>query len=367
MKRITVYVCTPGDRPHLRLEWVDPASGKRKGKSAGTSDEREAELLRADLEADLNAGRHRSAEACTWERFKKRFFEEHVAGLREQTREKYGFVFDVWESVVGTPLLSAVTASTVSEFVAGYRKRPSCRAPAEALQTVSPWTIRGGLAVMSVAFKWGHAVGLLAAVPVFPKVKAPKLRPAPVEEADFDKLLAACDSPPWRVMLKTCWMAGLRLSEAWRMRRGKSDRWPWLDAPGRRVVLPARFAKADEDQWGPLPEALVPELLALAPGPDGEVFDVPQKTRDGVSAAARRLAKKAGVPLCMHKLRKGFGCAAAQMLGKGAAPVLHRLMRHANMTVTMSYYANVDPVLHEAMERVHKKENAPAGIPTSGP
>ena len=59
-----------------------------------------------------------------------------------------------------------------------------------------------------------------------------------------------------------------------------------------------------------------------------------------------KLAKKAGVKLTMHTLRKGFGCRYA---GKVPAQVLQKLMRHANIRVTMTYYANVDDAVEAAV------------------
>lgn len=61
------------------------------------------------------------------------------------------------------------------------------------------------------------------------------------------------------------------------------------------------------------------------------------------------MAKRAGVKLSMHKLRKGFGCRVAKKLGKGNAPILHSLMRHSSMQITMDYYANVNDALHDAI------------------
>ena len=61
------------------------------------------------------------------------------------------------------------------------------------------------------------------------------------------------------------------------------------------------------------------------------------------------MAEEAGVKLSMHKLRKGFGCRVAKMLGKGGAAMLHELMRHSSMQVTMDYYASVDDALQDAI------------------
>jgi len=56
----------------------------------------------------------------------------------------------------------------------------------------------------------------------------------------------------------------------------------------------------------------------------------------------------------MHRLRKGFGRRVAAQLGKGNAPVLHRLMRHSSMQVTMDFYASVDDVLHDAIGQLDR-------------
>ncbi len=66
----------------------------------------------------------------------------------------------------------------------------------------------------------------------------------------------------------------------------------------------------------------------------------------GISERIIRLAKKAGVKLSMHSLRRGFGCRYA---GKVSAHVLQRLMRHANIATTMNYYANIDAAVEDAV------------------
>ena len=41
----------------------------------------------------------------------------------------------------------------------------------------------------------------------------------------------------------------------------------------------------------------------------------------------------------------------AARLGKGDAPVLHTLMRHSSMQITMDYYASVDDVLADKINQ----------------
>jgi integrase len=133
---------------------------------------------------------------------------------------------------------------------------------------------------------------------------------------------------------------------------------PWLDVDDDRIILPATFAKSDEDQWLPLHPQVRAALLALPDDGSDRLFPFRSRkgggplSEAGVSQFVRLLAKRAGVRLSMHRLRKGFGCRVAQQLGRGNAPVLHRLMRHSSMQLTMDFYGNVDDVLHEAIGRL---------------
>ena len=53
-----VKVHSYGPTRPLSLVYVDPISGKKKAKSAGTSDWREAERLAGELQKELEAGRY---------------------------------------------------------------------------------------------------------------------------------------------------------------------------------------------------------------------------------------------------------------------------------------------------------------------
>src|SRR5262249_4545901 len=135
------------------------------------------------------------------------------------------------------------------------------------------------------------------------------------------------------------------------------EEWPWVDFEQNRVVLPAAFAKSAQDQWVPL-HPVLRQALAGLPRTAELVFPFrSRKTggrlpRHGTTNPVLLMAKQAGVKLSMHRLRKGFGCRVAKTLGKGNAPVLHELMRHSSMQVTMDYYASVDDVLQEAINEL---------------
>jgi integrase len=115
-------------------------------------------------------------------------------------------------------------------------------------------------------------------------------------------------------------------------------------------VLPAEFAKADQHQWVPIATDLR-EVLEALPREGPHVFALlgARGKRLGLSAVCdkvNRLARKAGVKLSLHPLRRGSGCRYA---GKAPAQVLQRLLRHSSISTTMHDYANVDDAVMEAV------------------
>ena len=76
---------------------------------------------------------------------------------------------------------------------------------------------------------------------------------------------------------------------------------------------------------------------------------VPRKKPQPVPAGSfERLLAKA--PDALWRAFLLFGCRIACQLGKGNAPVLHELMRHSSMQITMDYYASVDDALQDAIK-----------------
>src|SRR5262245_55802492 len=107
-KRVTVWVQQFRDRPALMLQWLDPDTGRRKSRSAGTADPDRAETARADLEYELNNGLHKEASRMSWERFREVFFEEYVAHRRNATRLVYENVFNLFERICSPRTLRSV-------------------------------------------------------------------------------------------------------------------------------------------------------------------------------------------------------------------------------------------------------------------
>lgn len=360
-KRIKVWVQKFPDRPHLVLQWHDPLTGKRKSKSAETADPKRADELRADHEAALNEGRYAEASRMSWQRFRELFEAEYLPHCRPATQDNYHDTLNEFERACSPRTIRGVTERLVSAFAAALRKEGGRSGNGREAST-----IKVRLQFLHTALKWAERQKLIPACPTFPVVKVPKKRPQPVPAESFEKLLDKAPDPQMRAYLLCGWLAGLRLHEARLLEWEETQEAPWVDFNRNRIWLPAGFVKAVEDQWVPL-DPVLREALEQLPRTGRQVFRFVDRITGkeiGDVALSHRvvaLAKLAGVRLTMKSLRKGFGCRYA---GKVPAQVLQRLMRHSNIAVTMSYYANVDAAVEEAVLGPSRNDSRNTGAVT---
>jgi integrase len=368
-KRVVVWVQHFADRPYLMLQWHDPLTGQRKSKSAGTCNPMDAEKLRADLEYEINHGLHKAASSMSWEAFRELFEEQFAAGKRANTRRNYRVCLDLFERVCNPRSIRAVTVSTISRFLAGLRALPGYNGG-----TMQTSSIKVRLQYLHTVLQWAADQKLSPECPDFPKVKPPKKKPQPVPTESFERLLSKAGGAPMRAFLLCAWLAGLRLNEALALEWEATDKAPYLDRAGDRIVFPAEAVKAGEDQWVPLDPELGDALERL-PRTGLKVFRFDavdgrgdrQVTDVTMSARVRGIAQAAGVKLTFKSLRRGFGCRYA---GRVPAQVLQKLMRHANIRVTMDYYANVDDAAMQAVlgdKRNVSRNSRPGATPAADP
>jgi integrase len=346
-RQVVVWIQHCSDRPYLDLRWHDPVTGRPRRKSAGTCDPPEAERRRANLEYELNHGLHKEASGMSWGRFRELFEAEYVAGCRPNTRHNFAATLERFEKICQPGRLRSIDERTVSAFAAGLRKEPGRKRGGEGMM---PSTIRVRLQYLHAALNWAVRQKLLPAVPSFPAVKVPRKDPQPVPVEAFERMLDKAPDANLRAYLLTGWLAGLRLTEAYQLEWEPTEQAPYLDLSRNRIILPAEYVKADRDQWLPLDPQLRQVLEAL-PRQGKKVFRFTSRlgTPLGISGVSQRvsaLAERAGVRLSMKALRRGFGCRYA---GKVSAHVLQRLMRHADIRVTLTYYANIDNAVEEAV------------------
>jgi integrase len=120
---------------------------------------------------------------------------------------------------------------------------------------------------------------------------------------------------------------------------------PRIDFAASRIWIPAAYNKSDADQWLPLHPQLA-DILKAMPNQTGHLFTSFRHVPREVSRRFTALAQFVGLRITLHDLRRSFGSRNAPHV---SAPVLQRLMRHADIKTTLEYYTVVDDVLDEAI------------------
>lgn len=335
-RRVTVWIQKRSNTPMLQLEWLDPETGKRKAKSSGTTDPTVAEKLRADKEYELNHGLHAEPSKMRWSDFRDRYESEKVGA--ERTLAKVGHVLDGFESICKPGTIGQVNERMISKYSTALRAKGH-----------SPSTIAGYLAYIKAALNWAAEQRILHAAPsvVVPKipkgVSRSKIRAAArITDADFLRLIDHAPTAGWRLLISFAWHCGLRRCEA--MNVCGQD----IDLDEHTLRIPANKA-GDEDATAIIPPVLDAMLRELYSDgiPVGKLIeDVPADERKLSNEFRRKIAVQANVKgggekgwCTLHDLRRNYG---SRWAAKVPAQVLQRMMRHANISTTMSYYADAE-------------------------
>lgn len=333
MDRIAVSLLEPTDRPHYRARWRRPG-GRWKYRSLGTADPARAEQLRADWEYELNHGIAEQGAALSWADLRGSYEREALADRRPATRAKWRYAADRFEALSRPQSAAALDERAVSAHAARLRA-----------SGLSPATVGGHLAYLRACLRWAARQRLLARAPAVEMPRASPGRPRALPPDALPRLLAACPCAGWRLLVLTAWHTGLRRNELLALTWCGEGGAPRVDLAARRIDLPADHTKAGRHQWVPLRGELAGALAAAA-RPSGRVLQVPRSPNE-VSRRFTRIANAAGLGVTLHDLRRGFASRYAPLV---EAPVLRRLMRHADIRTTLAYYADVDGALHDAIE-----------------
>jgi len=342
-KRVKVWLLCPGDRPHWQAQWLDPASGRRRTRSLGTADEAEARRKRADLEYELAHGLaqgKKESGPVSWAEFMARYEKEKLAGARPRSAEKARQVLALFAARTRPGRLASVDERMVAahaESLRGEGRRPA--------------TVAAHLAYLRAALRWAARGKLLKAAPhvEMPAVPGAGRRPH-LDEAGYERLLAAMPTPAWRLLLRVAWHTGARRNELLALTWDGGPEFPHADLPSRRLVYPPGFTKAGRARWQPIhPELMAALRRVPARQRTGKLCDPGCGMPQDASKEFSRLAREAGLPgIGLHAVRRGF---ASRYAPRVEAAVLQRLMDHADVRTTLRFYADVDSALEEAIRK----------------
>jgi len=383
---IKVYVCEYPDRKALVMMYVDPITGKRKTRSAKTSNRKEADKFAAQWESALREGRYASPSKTTWEEFRRRYESEVMSGLSKRSLDKCGQFFDKIERVLAPKRAADITAERLSWFAADMRK--DRKVGGETIPGLAEPTIKSYFAQLKAALRWGERVGIIVKAPQFPKLhraNADAAKGRAISGEEFDRMIEAAAkivggerAAEWQRLLRGLWLSGFRVSESlalsWDEGAGII-----VDIAGRNPVahIVASAQKSHRTETIPL----APEFgqqLAEVPVEDrtGFVFnplgsngrranvDVVVRTisKIGRKAGIKTWTSKGGKPKCAtaHDLRRSFG---TRWSSRVMPAVLQTMMRHSSIQTTMGFYVTrnavtAGDVIREAFEKTQSVNNS---------
>jgi integrase len=350
---IRVTVMRYADRDSLVMVYVDPISGKRKTQSAKTPNEKDAWKAAAAWEEELRAGPHCPPSKVTWQAFRKRYEEEHLASLSRNSRDSSLFQLNQLEKHLNPDRLCKVDASALSTLQAKLRATG-----------IKETSIATCLRTVRAALSWAVSVGMLRQAPkvVMPHgAKGRKMKGGALLGEQFDRLLLAVpkirpkDAEEWKRYLNGVWLSGLRLGESVALSWDAEAPFA-VDLSGRRprFRIKGGAQKSGRDELAPMTPDFA-EFLLKTPERQrrGRVFRLNQFGGGGpinvdrVGEIVSKIGRKSGVIVnavdgkhaSIHDLRRSFGTRWSKRV---MPAVLQRLMRHADVQTTLQYYVDLD-------------------------
>ena len=364
---VSVSVNSYGPTRALGLVWIDPVSGRKKAKSSGTTDWREAERLAGELEKELRAGRYAPPSKVTWGQFVERYTQEKLSSLRPKTRQSALESLGKLNRAFHPDKLAKVNTSLLSRFQAELRKPRQVKRGDKVVTRppLKPAAMAHHLRHVKAALRWAARQGMLAKAPSIEMPKAAKgqslARSRAVTTEEYERMLAAtvkvrpADAPEWQRLLAAAWLGGLRRGELVALSWDEGTPFA-VDLSGRRPAfrILAEGQKSGRDEVLPMTPDFAELLLTTPEGErEGRVFNLTDQRTNlplsdhRIGLLVGRIGRKAGVVTnkaegkCagLHDLRRGF---CTRWAKKVMPPVLQKLARHASIQTTLSYYVDLD-------------------------
>ena len=309
-------------------------NGKRSRTSLQTTNLRVAKDKYAEIVSRRKKAKENLVVDMEWDAFKDRLFRFMSAERSESTIRWTKLAITHMEAFNTPRMLRDVTPSLLQgtkEFMIneGFGKHNINRCM-QALKAIMRLAEKWDLAVEQ---KW-KAVG---------KLKTPKGRVVFHTDEEIDKLLAACPSLGWRLVVLLGADAGLR--------RGEIAHLQWQDVDFEHNQLYVAPDKTENHRFVPMTPTLREALTKAKNGAKSEyVVDVgwasSRNSKDFLTSYYPRIAKAAGVKSYLHKLRHTY---ASQLVQKGIGLYeVSKLLGHSSIQMTEIYAHLVPANLQQA-------------------
>lgn len=291
-------------------------NGKRKRISLQTTNLRVASDKYAELVRRRKAAREKIVVDMDWDVFKDKVFRFMSAERSPNTITWTKLAIKHLEDFNAPRKLAEVTPTLVQgvkEYMIneGFGKHNINRC----MQALK--------AIMHLAEKW-------ELIPeqkwkIIGKLKTPKGRVVFHTDEEIDKLLAACPSLGWRLVVLLGADAGLRRGEIMNLR--------WADVDFANNQLYIAPNKTEYYRFVPMTESLRSAIERAKIGTESEfVVDFGTRNVDSLTACYHKIAKAAGVDSFLHKLRHTF---ASQLVQNGVELyTVCKLLGHRTIQMT---------------------------------
>jgi len=365
-EEIIVKVNSYGPGRPLSLVFFDPVSGRKKAKSSGTTDWREAERLAGDLEKELRAGKYVLPSKMLWKDFRKLY--ESTARTKKGTKLSpktlgaFRSAANHIERVLNLDKLVKLTTAALSDFQSRLRE--------EGVKETTLGTICRHL---RASLSWAVKHKKLATMPEMDVPAGGDARSRAVTPEEVDRMLTAAakvrphDAAAWVFYIKGLFHSGFRLEESLAL-SWDADAPIAIDLTGRHPAfrIYAEAQKSRKDGRLPMTDQFADLISGIPEGErQGRVFKL-MGTNTGcplspqtVSRVMVRIGQRAGVVVgteeklrdgqvvtvkkfagC-HSLRRGFVSWWSRQ-PKVSLSVLKELARHRNISTTQKYYVTTD-------------------------
>jgi len=342
-------------REHWMLRWIDPGTGKRKTVSSGCKGVRDAHKAAETLEKELNSRIPNGRGSVSLADFMLIYNDDHLESLSENSGKRSMSALNVLKTEMDPETIGDISSTVLSAFVS--RLRHAGRSEA---------TIATNLRTIKAALSWAKSAGYLGELPAFPSLrqaKGSRAKGRPLTNLEVFRMVRAVRLDPnlcrleriqrrhWRRLIIGLWLSGLRLEEALRL--------SW--EPGTFQLETAhaypQFVITEQKSGKLETVPLTPDfgrwiLKTPLEQRHGFVFHVPKvrhvhvRRMDTTSKVLSSIGEISGVVVSdsgkfasAHDLRRSFGLRWASRVMPAE---LRQLMRHSDISTTMSYYVQVE-------------------------
>ncbi len=344
MQQINMTVFAPKRRRSSGYvaKWRDPTSGRWKQHTLGTKLKRDAYSLASELAGQIVSGM--STQGMSWLEFCGLYEQQHLKTRSPDSIESWRTTKWHVEEMAPLRSLADATPMWVSRF------QEALRQSGLAVNSVGTYSAR-----LRAALHWAERQRLIDRAPYVgvDVEEAPRSRAITGEE--FERMLMAApkvrkrDHRYWTRLLRGQWESGLRINEI-RQLSWNDDAPIVLVATGKLPLIQFRKQKNKKRQWG----AVTPEFWAICcetprEQRQGHVFVVPgrggQMTTKRIIRVIAAIGERAGIitdpetgkTATSHDIRRALPI-RLQEQGKLTIVEIHKLMRHAKLETTLTYY-----------------------------